>query len=566
MRTSKDLSKKLAAIDGSGYSGYREIEGTYQLDDSGILLAIDHAQVDPFAPPSRVRLFVPAAVAQLPADLLSDRAGRVAVGDFLTRSFEKAARSERDICIAHPGQEILERTSVIADTEGIEVRFTAKLPAAGRRIRGRDAEKLLVRRVPELARNSLLAAALDLEKLRAAVTYLRDREALLSQLAERQLVAFVAEGAILPRAAGDSDAPLERHAGAIAFQAPPEMRAEFSLPSGRKLKGMAIPAGITVIVGGGYHGKSTLLRALERGVYPHIAGDGREWVVTAADAAAIRAEDGRSVANVDISSFINGLPSGKSTQSFVTPNASGSTSQAANVMEALEAGARTLLIDEDTSATNFMIRDALMRELIPAEREPITPLIDRIEQLRDEQGVSTIIVAGGSSAFFAVADQVIAMENYQPRSVTAQARELSSRAKDAAPREILKGEPIFTAALRHRRAPEPRSLHPASKKKPAKANGLSEIRFGHADIDLSALEQLVDPAQTAAIAEALECIAQEADGELTVRELADRVLDWVDADGLDALMPRGRYSGALALPRRHELMAALNRLRILRAN
>ncbi|MDY5588915.1 MAG: ABC-ATPase domain-containing protein, partial [Arcanobacterium sp.] len=624
------------AIDGRGYSSYRQIEGSYRLENhttnlpnsshvphqgDSVVLSIDHAQVDPYAPPSRVRVFVPASLAQIPADVLADRLGRIAAGDFLTRTFAKAARSERNISIARPGQEILERTSVIVDSDGVEARFTVKLPAAGRRVRGREAEQLLLNQIPSIVHNSLLIGAFPQhtsEALAHAVHYLRARESLLTQMAQQRIIAFVADGAVLPRAAGDSDQPL--HDGAVPWITPDHLRHTFSLPAGcetvdaptsasdRTISGLAIPAGITVIVGGGYHGKSTLLRALERGIYPHIAGDGREWVATDPSAVAIRAEDGRSVANVDISAFINDLPSGKSTTDFTTTNASGSTSQATNVIEALESGARVLLIDEDTSATNFMIRDSLMRQLIPDEHEPITPLVDRIEALRDRHGVSTVIVAGGSSAFFAVADHVIAMDSYEPRDVTEQAHTLATAlpitASDTVPQaaEALQAEGMphtaeapqatsaprlaptlessaaalgnphlsstselfdpFTSAVHHQRVITPRSLHPADKKKSAKAQGLSEIRYGHENIDLAAVSQLVDPAQTAAIAEALECIAQEADGQRTVRELVDSVLQWIDADGLDALTPRGRFSGALARPRRHEILAALNRLRI----
>lgn len=595
MRTSQDLAHLLTAIDGRGYGGYRQIVSSYQLRP-GMTLHIDHAQVDPYAPPSRVRIELSAELTQLPPELLKDRAGRIAVGDFLTRTFAASAHAlpaARDIHIARVGQEILERTSVIADRDGVEARFTVKLPAAGRRIRGREAQKILLEAVPAIANKSLLASAIDLAALQERVTYLRNREDLLAQMAHQGIVAFVAAGAMLARAAGDSDKPLAANEGALAFTPPAELQATFTLPSGRTVTGMAIPAGITIIVGGGYHGKSTLLRALERGVYPHIAGDGREWVVSDPSAAAIRAEDGRAVANVDISPFINGLPSGVSTTHFTTSNASGSTSQAANVMEALEAGARTLLIDEDTSATNFMIRDRIMRALIPDEREPITPLVDRITALRDQQGVSTIIVAGGSSAFFAAADHVIAMDIYQPHSLTKKAHELVRAAQEnqgaaqgtnqgaaqgtnqgaaqgtnqganqGAATTSRAADP-FAPARQHQRIVDARSLHPADKKKSAKAAGLATVRYGRTDIDLAALNQLVDPGQTAAIAEALEGIAQEADGTRTARELADLVLDWIERGGLDALTARGHYLGSLARPRRQELLGALNRYRALR--
>ena len=60
----------------------------------------------------------------------------------------------------------------------------------------------------------------------------------------------------------------------------------------------------------------------------------------------VRAEDGRPVTGLDISPFINNLPRGRDTCQFSTEDASGSTSQAANIMEALEAEATSLLVDE----------------------------------------------------------------------------------------------------------------------------------------------------------------------------------------------------------------------------
>ncbi|MDY6143441.1 MAG: ABC-ATPase domain-containing protein [Arcanobacterium sp.] len=565
MRSSQDLARLLTSIDGSGYSSYRQIVGNYELTDSRFptppVLIIDRTQVDPYAPPSRVRLFIPAQASRFPQQLINDRLGRIAVGDFLTRAFEHAARSSRDIRIAHPGQEILERTSVIVDDEGVEARFTVRLPAAGRRIRGREARSIFLDDLPDIAAHSLIYSAIDAGQLERQVNYMRDRSALLNAMHRNNTVAFIANGSILPRESGDSDKPLTR--GAMPFEAPSQLRWEYESAHNGALQGMAIPAGITVIVGGGFHGKSTLLRAIQRGVYPHVFGDGREWAVTVDDAVAVRAEDGRSVANTDISPFINSLPSGKPTDSFSTTNASGSTSQAANVMEALEAGARVLIIDEDTSATNFMIRDAVMRELIPTGDEPITPLIDRIVELRDTHGISTIIVAGGSSAFLKVADTVISMKSYEPQDVTQQAHALVRRHAEGGTSTDVEAvrRDAFYAALHHPRIIVPASMRPHDKKRPAKAAGLTEIRFGQASVDLSALEQLVDPAQTAAIAEALECIASEADGKSTMRELVDEILRWIDDGGLDALAARGHYPGTLARPRRHEIMATLNRMR-----
>lgn len=545
------LTRILTSIDGRGYGAYKQLKGGYDL--GRCRLVVDHVQVDPYAPPSLIRLLVDPAAADLPQDLLTDHPGYVATTDFLARAV--AAVVGEGVSIGAPRQEILERTSVAITADAVEARLAVQLPASGRRIRGRQAARLLTEDLPRIAEAALRHASLDAEALRAHVTLHRDQEALRAQLAERSLVAFVGDGAILPRRAGDSDLPLAT--GAVPFRSPESLRVDVDLPSGRRVAGMGVPEGITVIVGGGYHGKSTVLRALERGVYAHREGDGREWVITRADVASVRAEDGRSVAGVDISPFISGLPSGTDTTRFATTNASGSTSQAASLVEAVDAGASALLIDEDTSATNFMIRDERMRRLIPAEHEPITPFVERIRPLHTELGVSTVLVAGGSGAFFDVADHVIALQEYVPRDVTEAARALAGTAPSA-------DTTVFGPA--RARIPAAGTLRPAGKTKPAAARGRDTIRFGREHIDLSALSQLVDPAQTTAIAHALdrlaELLAQADSSRGTSLDAAITALyERLDDDGLESLSPHHGHPGHLARPRALEIHAAVNRYR-----
>ena len=553
-----DLRRALTSLDGKSYGAYKSLRGSYPLAP-GITLSIDRVQTDPYAPPSLMRILVDLATAQIPQDLINDAEGKIATGDFLTRAFSHEAYTSkvaREVSIGRPGQAVLERTSILFTDKRLEARIMVALPAAGRRIRGREAEELLADILPEVAEYSLLYKNLDQQKLRDHVTLYRDQQDLRRQLNSRKLVAFVGNGAILPRRSGDSDEPLEQ--GATPFQSPQSLHTEFSLPSGRTVAGMGVPEGITVIVGGGYHGKSTLLKAMERGVYSHILNDGREWVITHADAMAIRAEDGRAVTGVDISPFINNLPSGTDTHRFFTTNASGSTSQATNLVEALEAGARTLLIDEDTSATNFMIRDERMQQLIPAKEEPITPFVQRIRPLFTEKGVSTILVAGGSGAFFDVADHVIALNSYVPNDVTVQAHSIANWTpqNDA-------------ASLRVFDSPNPRvpardGLREPSKTKPAKARSRTDIQYGRENIDLIGLMQLIDAAQTTGIAHALDSIAGRCDGSTSLAQLVDQLVEDLDEHGLDVLSPHRGHPGLFARPRSQEIMAAVNRYRKLR--
>lgn len=548
------LSQLLASLDGRGYGSYKQLRGSYDL--GSCRLVIDHVQADPYAPPSLMRLVVDRAAAGFPEDLLADRRGRVATSDFLARALtEAASHSGERVDVGAPGQEVLERTTIAVADGSIEARLAAELPASGRRIQGRRVARLLTEDLPRIAEAVLFHARHDAEALRAHVALHRDQEALRDRLAGRGLVALVGDGAILPRRAGDSDLPLTE--GAIPFESPASLRVEIDLPSGRRVSGMGIPEGVTVIVGGGFHGKSTLLRALERGIHPHRAGDGREWVITRADAAAIRAEDGRAVTGVDISPFIRGLPSGTDTRSFTTANASGSTSQAASLIEAADAGASALLIDEDTSATNFILRDARTRALIPADREPITPFVDRVRPLFTERGVSTVLVAGGSGAFFDVADHVIAMDSYVPRDVTAEARALAEKAQPPA-------APVFTAP--RPRLPDPVSLRPADARKPASARGRGTIRLGREHLDLSAVSQLLDPAQTQAVAHALDRLADllAEDGPLPLEDAVQVLVDRIENGGLETLSPHRGHPGHLARPRALEIHAAVNRWRGLR--
>lgn len=557
-----DLEQLLHSIDGAGYGAYKRLRGSYDLG-GGLRLHVDRVQSDPFAPPSMIQVEIPIAEADLPPALL-DAAGQVAAGDFIARRVQRAigaqgargGKEQGSLGIDAPGQQVLPRAAVVWRDDALFLRMDAALPARGRRIRGRAAAALLVETLPDVIEEAVFG--FELPALEEAVELYRDQLALRSELADRGLVSFVADGSMLPRESGDSDRPL---AHAVPFESPASMRQEFRLPSGNVVRGMGIPAGVTLIVGGGYHGKSTLLRALERGVYNHVAGDGREFAITVADAAALRAEDGRSVTGVDISQFISGLPSGADTREFSTSNASGSTSQAAGLIEALEAEASCLLIDEDTSATNFMIRDDRMRRLVPEDKEPITPLIDRVRALYRDLKVSTVLVAGGSGAFIDVVDTVIMLDRYHPLDITERARGLAEPLATEPP-EFPAPSPRVVAedgvSARSRRRGRP---------KPPQAKGLGSIRHGDDVIDLHALEQLVDASQTSAIAVVLARLESRVDGVTPLVGLVAELLEEADRVGIDSLSThggRGAHPGRLAMPRRQEVMAAVNRFRGLR--
>jgi predicted ABC-class ATPase len=544
----KRLKSLLHSIDGKGYKAYKDLKGSFDFPD--FRLTVDHVQGDPYAAPSRLRAVVAYATAGLPDHVHGGEPRQRAARDYIARAFRRAARGSDDIAIDAGAQSVLDRSCVLFTDNGIELRFTVNLPAKGRSIMGHRAAELLTDELPRIIEAATQAGSLDTTALARHCDAVEDQVALRSGLIEAGLVGFVADGAILPRRSGVDDRPLT---DAIPFEAPDERRVTLSTPNAGAVTGMGIPAGITLIVGGGFHGKSTLLTALERGVYDHCPGDGREQIVALGDAAKIRAEDGRAVHALDLSPFINHLPYGKSTTDFGTDLASGSTSQAAALQEALEAGVSTLLVDEDTSATNFMIRDERMQRLVAKRHEPITPFVDRIAELRDRLDVATILVMGGSGDYFQHADTVIQMQDYLPHDVTEQAQRI------AAEHGTHRQAEAETALAR----PEPRRLTPASVdptagkgKSRIKARGREALVFGNDDIDLRAVEQIVDTSQVRAIGTLLALLGNAGSQGADPVAWLTRILE---ADSLADVV--ALPEGDLARPRRIEVMAALNRLR-----
>ncbi len=565
MLPSERLRDKLLTLEGKGYGAYKTIGGAYRFPRH--VLYIDHVQPDPFAPPSLLRVQVDMAEAQFPRDLWDTPTRRTALEDFVARAFREAARRQGRrwggrtgaLLVDAGGQEILPRTACRLSEEFVEMRVSLGLPAEGRKIQAKQAQAVLLDDLPAAVEGSMLWASLDAHAARRHVEVAEDHAALVEELRARGLVAFIADGAVLPRESGISDLPLGSHR-AVPFRAAADLAVTLQTPHRGAISGLGLPEGITLVVGGGFHGKSTLLAALLRGVYPHLPGDGREYVATRPDAVKIRAEEGRRVARVDITPFINDLPGGLDTQAFSTENASGSTSQAANILEAVEVGARLLLIDEDTSATNFMIRDEAMQRLVPKPLEPITPFIDQVRHLYEGHGVSTVLVMGGSGDYFAVADTVVLMENYLPRLVTAEARRIAAERREGRAGE---GQPF--ARVRER-VPLPHGFNPyRDRRVRVDARGVRTIVFGRETIELGAVEQVVDPSQTRAIGDAIFYALEKGyfDGERTLSQVLDAITADIAQGDLEVLSTHQGHPGDYALPRRHEIAAAINRLRSL---
>ena len=565
MKTYKELEKILLSMDGKSYSAYKSLKGEYRFEK--YVLAIDHVQSDPYAPPSKMRVIMDRKICGIPYELTDTKDKNIAVSDFLTRNFyREIQKSGNDstgtggsgrIFIDRCGQEILERTSVLIKEDKVEVRFEMGMPARGRRIMGKAAQKIIFEQLPEIVEKSIIYDNLNKKALNEQVILVLDQEYARKMLKEKGLVAFVANDSVLPRESGVSDKPMKN---AVKFKSPEKFEVTLKLSSGKEVSGMGIPKGITLIVGGGYHGKSTLLAALERGVYNHIAQDGREFIISESDAVKIRAEDGRNVEKVNISGFINNLPQNKDTRAFSTENASGSTSQAANVAEVLEYGTSLLLIDEDTSATNFMIRDGRMQKLVAKEKEPITPFIDRVKELYDNFGVSTILIVGGSGDYFDVANHVIMMDEYVPKDVTEKAKEIAK--SDENKREFSSNDKFQGVT---QRIPLKKSFSQSGKLDKTKAKGKYSILYGKDLIDISGLEQLVDDSQTNCIAVMIDYFKNKVlDEKLTLSQAADRIYEKIEKEGLDSISSYTGHPGNLALPRKQEFCAVVNRYRKLR--
>lgn len=563
MQAQEELQKILQRIDRKGYPAYKDTKGSYNFGK--YILSIDHVQGDPFASPSKVSVHVKGDVAGFPKELYQMKCRRIALCDYLLRQFGrelekvsfKAKGSGKSglMAVSRPGQEVLERSACQMDekTGDLVLRLEVGFPANGRTVNARELEKIFFNFLPECVKRSLFYASLDAKKVAEGANLAEDQNYIREQLSEQGLCAFVANGSILPRESGVSGRPMKE---AVKFVSPCELEISFVLPHYGEIRGMGIRKGITLIVGGGYHGKSTLLKALELGVYNHIAGDGREYVITDNTAMKIRAEDGRSIKNVDISMFISNLPNKKDTKSFCTEDASGSTSQAANVIEAMEAGTKVFLIDEDTSATNFMIRDELMQRVVNPEDEPITPFIDRIRELYEEYGISTILVAGSSGSYFHKADCIVQMNQYKPIEITEFAKQEAERFPMESVAELRKVEPSF-----ERKVQADRAFRSDGRMK-IKTMGRDGISINHDTIDVRYVEQLVDGEQLTALAYVLKYAQCHVfDGKRTLSACVDELEQLLETRGVAAVCDGNYLPCGLAMPRRQEIFACMNRYR-----
>ena len=561
------LKNKLESIHRKSYPAYKSLRGSYTFGDC--VLSIDHVQGDPFAAPSSLHVELPLKKAGFPEKYLEKRHTKTALEDLILRSFSKAldqysfkakgSGKSGLISTSRPGPEIMRRTAVEFNNIALLVRFEVGFPANGRTINAQELEKILLEFLPQIVKTCLFYQSWEKAKIQACYELAENQQRIREVLEERKLVAFCANGSILPRKSGVSSQPLK---DAIEFQSPESMEISIDLPFGNSIRGMGIPEGVTLIIGGGYHGKSTLLQALEQGVYNHVKGDGREYVITRADALKLRAEDGRAVSHLDLSLFIHDLPNGKDTHCFSTEDASGSTSQAAGVLEGMEAETSCFLIDEDTSATNFLVRDAFMQRVVSGDQEPITPFIARVRDLYEKVGISTILVAGSSGAFFHVADTIIQMDASRPKDVKMSVEALLP---EYPPADLCSNAEPFTLPTEKRMFVMERKIkrHGRGEREErikTKVMGTDGFSIEHNIVDLRCVEQLIDTEQTAALAAILKHIVKKGSICMEMQELVAEINTLLKKKGMAAFV-EGALSCGYAYPRKEEIYLMLNRFR-----
>lgn len=411
----------------------------------------------------------------------------------------------------------------------------------------RKAVQMLCRDLPDAV--DMFSAGFDTSKLNEAIEMAEKQKAIRKYLKTSPFCAFIANGSILPRLK-NTDLPMPN---AVPFNSVPQDEIEVC-----GIKGMGIRKGVTVITGGGYSGKSTLLDAISAGIYDHCLGDGRELCITDETAMTVSAEDGRSVRAVNISPFIKWLPNGD-TKKFSTDHASGSTSQAANITEAVDCGAKLLLIDEDRSAANFMIRDRMMKELIV--KEPITPFTDRVNELYSSCGVSTVLVIGGSGEFLSVADKIYMMEDYMIRDVTEKSKAICFA---NGVKSVPKQQPADWVQRRTLFAEHFTSYPEGCGTERLEVSDMGFIIIGDETIDIRGLLNIVSKSQLSAIGYMLRRIELDKKGvTVDIDVLIDEIYRDIEKNGLDTVHSSffTTTERFLALPRKCELKAVINRMR-----
>jgi len=544
----------LRSLEGAPFVRYREILGSHAAGE--FTIRVDQVPADPFAESARICLIGGRAAAGLLPEAVRDRHARVGVEDWFARravaacaQLGSARPGQTHVRVQEIGSAIVERSACRLGSDTIELRLLVDLPVASGRIRGTECERLFVEDLPRIATRTLLCSSDAARKAREAAQVAADHGMLQRQIVERGLVAFLPDGAWLDEGSTTVRATPQR------LEAPASLATHLEREQGGSVRGLAIPAGVTLIVGGAFQGKSALVDALVAAVHPHPPGHAWAGIASHPDAVPIRAEPGRFVQGLDLTAFLDDPPWGMRAACYSTDCASAVVSQAAAVAEALEVGARVLLIDEDRSAPRWLARDGVMQRLVPRPQDSITPFLERARELYEDHGVSSVVATGAIGDFVQVADTVLSVEDGRLNDVTLQARDLAAATRSFRVRE----------SGRAMRLPAPRIPEVAPDADLARlhvgARGRS-LRVGSQTISLDMLDPVTEPGQPRTLARWLEEVARRIAEGGTVRDLAFSFDEWIEREGLDALAPPAAYD--LTRPRRFELAAVLGRWRALR--
>ncbi len=568
MKDKKEFYNLLTELDGQPFAEYQQMVGDYDFARYVIKCGkIDFEADELISPVFTVR--VPQTISEIPDYQFDSPVRRTAMEDLLLRrlaanvehiaNFDHNGIARRSMLVPHPTQAILPRNALLLTKEYIEVRIRIVLPVqtiamdgdAVVAIDGEMAQQIFFENLPEVISNSLLYCNIETADADAFVNNMEDADQLRQHLGASGQISFVAEGALLTRIKSEDTPDYER---LIPLEVDDSLIDEVEVPHAGTVRGLGIPHGLTLILGESNGGRVDLTEAIAQGIYNHVPGDGRESVVTVADAVAIHSEAGRSIQQVDISAFATELLDGGNPASYSCKSAGSFSSQAASTVEALEAGARVLLYDEHSSSSTFLSSDTRVSPLLGKSIR--NSLASRARQMVDELGIS-IVVAGSSlvAEFIPIADKILRVENYRVSDITEEAKEL-----DIVP-SVADSSVNLSSMLSRSRWVMPSSIDPSIGREDIVIHADEEdfLQFGRSIVDLGALKQICDADQARAIGFVLYYSKlRYMDEGYPLREILDLVDRDLSNEGLNALSRDAR--GDLARPRRYEVAATLNRL------
>ena len=566
MKDKEDFFNVIKGLEGKPFSEYIKLIGDF--DFSRYVLKISRVQDEQDEQPTLLIIRAPQSIANFPAHLFNTPIRRTALEDILTRKiaaqidsiarYDEDGVSRRSLSIACPGQKILPRSSMVVTEEYVEARIYVDLPSRQGLTQSDIVRDIFFEDLPQIVNSTLIFCNTDENELENFVDLMEDADRVRQILPTRGWVSYLAEGAMLCRL-GHSDLPDFNRIIPLAIDS--DLILEVEVPNTGSVRGIGIPAGITVILGDAYSGRIELMRALASGVYNHIPGDGREMVITVPDAVYVAAEAGRSIQKVDVSPFITELPSSADPKHYTCPQADRTAAQAASTVEAMEVGARVLMFDESESCAEFLGSDSRLAYVSGGSKRNVTPLALRARQIADEMGIS-IVVAGSTSVteFIPIADTVLRIHDFKIQDVTKQAKQIAITVDTAGT------EPAEIGNLLEKgRWVAPSSIDPSTGCRDAKiaAPETHLLEFGRSLIDLSQNAQLADIHQTKTIGRILYYAKNRyLEESRPIREVLDLVDRDLSTEGLESLSRD--LQGDLARPRRYEIAAALNRLETLR--